>query len=171
MKEHAARHLSCSIVAFTHTHTHTHTRARECKTSRHNLGSECQNSRQLDRQTRKSMSDANRRLSAAHVMGRCGFASWAMHCNLHEAKGSLWHRKWSRSLHKRQQNVKTHLCTRIIWESQAMPLPGCCARPWPYPGAASHTHTHTHFVTVIKTHTHTEGEREKYIGTPIHPSP
>ena len=61
----------------------------DCKTNRHNSGSECQNPRWLDRQTRQSMSHANRRLPAAQVMGRDGYASWGMHRNLHEAKGGL----------------------------------------------------------------------------------
>ena len=75
------------------------------------------------------MSDANWRLSVAQVKGRDGYASWGMHRDLHEAKGSLWQHYWTRSLHRRQQNVNTNLGTRIIWESQALPLPSCCFRP------------------------------------------
>ena len=53
-----ARRLSKKIDTqkHTHTHTHTHTIARQ---NGHNSGSECQNPRQLDHQTRQSMSDAN----------------------------------------------------------------------------------------------------------------
>ena len=105
----------------THTHTHTHD-------SKHNSGSECQNPRQLDRQTRQSMSDANRRLSAAQVMGRDGHALWGMHRDLLEGKGGLWRHRETKSLHRIQQSVKSYLATRRIWESQALPLPSCCAR-------------------------------------------
>ena len=65
--------------------THTH----ECKTNGHNSGSECQNPRQLDRQTRQSMSGTNRRLSAAQVTGREGYASWGMHRDLLPLAASL----------------------------------------------------------------------------------
>ena len=77
------------------------------------------------------MSDANR-LSAAQVMGRAEHASWGMHRDLLEAKGGLWQHRWTRSLHRIQQNVKSYLGTRRIWESQALPLHSCCARPCPY---------------------------------------
>ena len=46
------------------THRHTHTQTHNCKTNGHNTVSECQNARQLERQTRLSMFAANRRLSA-----------------------------------------------------------------------------------------------------------
>jgi hypothetical protein len=95
-----------SATAYKYTHTHN------CETNGHNSGSESQIPRQLDHQTRQSMSDANRRLSAAQVMGRDGYASWGMHRDLHEAKGGLWQHRWTRSLHRTQQNVKTHLGTR-----------------------------------------------------------
>ena len=79
----------------------------------------------------------------------------------------------TRSLHRIQQNVKFHVATRIICDSQALLLPSRCPSPCPFPGAASgplrlrmtavkgtectkhviaekykstytHTHTHTH---------------------------
>ena len=64
-------------VTYTHTRacTHAHARAHthDCKTNGHNAVSECQNPRQLERQTGKSMFAANRRLSA--VTGKAGMGS------------------------------------------------------------------------------------------------
>ena len=84
-----------------HTHTHTHTHTHDGKTNGHNSGSECQNHYQLDRQTRQSMSDANRCLSVAKVMGTHGYASWGMHYDLHEEKGGLRQHRSTRSLQRR----------------------------------------------------------------------
>jgi len=60
---HRCWHSHAEVFAFKHVDTHTHTNTHDCKTNEHNSGSECQNPRQLDRQTRQSMSNTNRRLS------------------------------------------------------------------------------------------------------------
>ena len=44
-----------------------------------------------------------------------------VHLDLLEAKGGLWQHRWTRSLHRIQQNVWSILATRIVWESQALP--------------------------------------------------
>ena len=113
---------------FYHTHTHTHTH----KTSGHNSGSECQNPRQLDRQTRQSMSDANRRLSAAQVMGGDGYASWGMHRDLLEAKGGPWQHRWTR-----RPAQGTAKC------QNSPGYPDNLGESGPAPTQYTHTHTHT----------------------------
>ena len=57
------------------------------------------------------------------LMGREGHASWGMHRDLLEVKGGLWQHRWTRSLHRIQQNVWSILATRLVWESQALPSP------------------------------------------------
>ena len=60
-----ARTRAGTVPERTHAHKHTRTRAHahDCKTNGHNTGCKCQNPRQLHRQTRQGMFNANRRLS------------------------------------------------------------------------------------------------------------
>ena len=103
------------------------------------------------------MSDTNGRLSAAQAMGRDAHASWGMHHDLLEVKGGLWQHRWTRSLHRIQQNVKFYLATWMIWESQSLPLPSCCVRPIKVADDSGHARGggvgHTHLVIVKGTRT------------------
>ena len=95
-------------AALTLTHARTHTHTHDCKTIGHNSGSECQNPRQLDRQTRQGMFAANRHLSAVTGTGREGLASWGMHRVQDEVLGGLWQLHCTRSLCRTYDDEHTH---------------------------------------------------------------
>ena len=92
-------YLYAVLGATTQQHTHTH----GCGANGHNSGSECQNPRQLDRQTRQSMFNANRRLSAVQGTGRA-------HPDPRSATPvSLWQRSSARGLQQTSGGVRlTH---------------------------------------------------------------
>jgi hypothetical protein len=106
-------HARTTIVTITNTLTH------DCKANGHNSGSECQNPRQLDRQTRQSMSNANRRLSAVQGKGR------AYPDPSSASRFSLWPRSRARGLQQTSTGAKLirFLATAATIRPDPVPCP------------------------------------------------
>jgi hypothetical protein len=124
-RTHTSRVSNGCPYRISHTHTHTDRHTHDCKTNGHNAVSECQNPRQLERQTRQSMFATNRRLSGVTGTDREELTSRGMHHVQDEFLGGLW------QLH----------CTRSLYRTNEDRIPRQLPRSYP---SQLHTHTHTH---------------------------
>ena len=115
-----------SCIRCYHPITHTH----DCGANGHNSRFECQNPCQLDRQTRQSMTNANRRLSAVQGTGQ----AFPGRSSTSQPLAALLSQRPAAN----KQN-ELHLCT--LRQVRASP----CSLPcFTQTHARTHTHTHTH---------------------------